>query len=251
MLKIVILGAGNVGTHLFHAIQNSSAGEVVQWYNRSIKSLEPFKNETSITDDLSLIQAADLCIISVADDSLQRISETLSFFDGIVVHTAGSVPMEILNKHPKHGVFYPLQTFSKQRKINFKTVPLCIEANSTKTLALLRTFAQGLCGPIHEIDSTQRRALHIAAVFVNNFTNHLYAKGEVICQEYNIPFSILKPLIAETAAKIEALSPTLAQTGPALRQDIKTIDQHLKQLSDKTSQELYHSLTKSIQNHYE
>ena len=157
----------------------------------------------------------------------------------------------MLKTHKNHGVFYPLQTFSTQKSVDFANIPLCLEANKPEGLALLEQLAVKMGGPTHLIDSEQRKALHIAAVFVNNFTNHLYAIGESICQEHLVPFAVLQPLIAETADKIKSLSPLDAQTGPALRNDRNTLDNHLSLLTQEAQKKLYTSLTKSIQQLHE
>ena len=247
MIKVVLIGAGNVGFHLFQAIYKSEKAEVIQWFNRNKETIIPHSKDTSITDKLSELQSADIYLISVADTSIRDISIQLNAQDGIVAHTAGSVPVDVLKTHKNYGVFYPLQTFSKQKKIDFKQLPLCLEANNDSSYTSLELLAKTLNSPCYKIDSKQRKALHVAAVFVNNFTNHLYAIGEEICNEHNLPFSILEPLIAETASKVKTLSPKIAQTGPALRNDLITLENHLDMLTQKKHQELYNLLTKSIQ----
>ena len=145
--------------------------------------------------------------------------------------------------------FYPLQTFTKGKKVDFKKIPICIEAEQDNDLKILEQLAVLISEKTHLINSQQRKALHVAAVFVNNFVNHLYQIGSEICQENQIPFSILEALITETASKIERLSPKNAQTGPAKRNDKGTIDAHLDFLkSDVSKQEIYKLLTQSIQN---
>ena len=250
MIKVVLLGAGNVGTHLFRVLHQAKDISLIQWYNRSEKALEEGKNLTTTTTNLQHIVAADLYLIAVADAALQEVSQALEHRKGLIAHTAGSVPMNQLKKHNKHGVFYPLQSFSKQKQVDFNQIPLCLEANTPANLSLLKKVAHSLGGPIHFIDSTQRKALHIAAVFVNNFTNHLYTIGHNICQKEGMPFSILQPLIKETADKIAELSPMAAQTGPALRKDQKTITHHIEQLTSLNQKKLYESLTNSIQHYH-
>ena len=157
--------------------------------------------------------------------------------------------MELLAQHKNHGVFYPLQTFSKQKAVDFQQIPLCLEANTENNLALLKQVASALGGPIHFIDSSQRKALHIAAVFVNNFVNHLYTVGAQLCEEHQVPFSVLQPLIAETADKIKTLPPQQAQTGPAVRGDQLVLNEHLNQLTKSTQKELYSLISAAIQQH--
>ena len=248
MIKVVLLGAGNVGTHLFRALHKAENISLIQWYNRSAQSLEEGKGKVKTLSQLDeLVPEADLYLLSISDDNISELSSKLKSCKGIIAHTAGSVGMEALNPCKDHGVFYPLQTFSKQKKVDFEQVPLCLEANTKENFTLLKQVAIALGGPIHSIDSTQRKALHIAAVFVNNFVNHLYAVGEQLCQEHQVPFSVLQPLIAETADKIKSLSPKAAQTGPALREDQQVLKDHLSLLTKTTQKELYQLISTAIQ----
>ena len=246
MIKIVLLGAGNVGTHLHKVLQNKEDLQLIQWYNRSLSS-EKEPTTCPVTQDLNNIVEADLYLLSVSDSAIPTLSKALKNKNGLIVHTAGSVSMDVLNTHKNHGVFYPLQTFSKNKEVDFSQIPLCLEANKKENLDLLKRVAFAIGGPIHLIDSVQRKALHVAAVFVNNFTNHLYTIGENLCKEHNLPFSVLQPLIAETADKIKYLPPSLAQTGPAARGDQKVLADHLQHLTKKSHQELYQLISSSIQ----
>ena len=154
-----------------------------------------------------------------------------------------------LHSQGNKGVLYLLQSFSKNREIDFSSIPICIEAENKNDLELLRTLAYSLSNHIYEINSIQRKKLHVAAVFVNNFVNHLYHIGSEICAENNVPFEILHPLIIESAHKIKDLTPFESQTGPAKRKDEKIIKKHIT-LLDKNQQEIYKLLTKSIQSTY-
>ena len=247
MIKIVLLGAGNVGTHLCRALQNKEGLEIIQWYNRSLNSLEKELVPFAVTQNLNDIIEADLYIISVSDTAIPAISKALEGKNGLIAHTAGSIPMEVLGAHQNHGIFYPLQTFSKQKEVDYNQIPLCLEANQPENLNLLKKVAQSLGGPVHLIDSAQRKALHVAAVFVNNFTNHLYTIGEELCKAHKVPFSVLQPLIAETANKIKHLPPSAAQTGPAARGDQKILKDHLQYLTKESHQKLYQLISASIQ----
>jgi len=247
MIKIVLLGAGNVGTHLYRALQNKEGLQIVQWYNRSLNSLEKESTSCPTTQDLNEIVEADLYLLSVSDSVIPAISKALKNKNGLLAHTAGSVPMDALSAYNNHGVFYPLQTFSKNREVDFSQIPLCLEANKEENLNLLKRVAHAIGGPIHLIDSIQRKALHVAAVFVNNFTNHLYTIGEDLCKEHKVPFSVLQPLIAETADKIKHLSPSTTQTGPAIRGDQNIIEDHLHYLTKESHQKLYQLISASIQ----
>lgn len=229
MISILILGDGNVASHLYKAFSKVDTIVVAM------------KNSRNLTN----IPNADVTIIAVSDDAIAEVSSKIA--NSLVVHTSGSVAMTSLKSKDRKGVFYMLQTFSKDKIIEFSEVPFCLEAENEQDYALLATLAQSIGEKVYPVSSEQRKALHVAAVFVNNFTNHMYKTGSDICTEYKVPFAILEPLIKETAAKIESLSPAAAQTGPAIRKDQKTIKEHLA-LLNKQQQEIYTIVTKSIQN---
>ena len=249
MINVVLLGAGNVGTHLYRALRKAKNIKLVQWYNRSLEVLNEANDQVNITNDLKCIAEADLYLVAVSDSALPEISQAIGQRKGLIAHTAGSISMSELNDHENHGVFYPLQTFSKQRQLDFSQIPLCLEANNEENLVLLKKVASALGGPIHIVDSVQRKALHIAAVFVNNFVNHLYTIGNELCSEHQLPFTVLLPLIEETANKISSLTPREAQTGPAKRGDTKILNEHLKQLNNPKQKEIYTLLSAAIQQH--
>ena len=229
MISILIIGDGNVASHLYKAFSKVDAVLVTRIKSRN----------------LTVIPNADVTIIAVSDDAIAEVSSKI--LNSLVVHTSGSVAMTSLNNKGKKGVFYMLQTFSKNKSVDFSKVPFCLEAENKKDYILLELLANLIGKKIYAINSEQRKVLHIAAVFVNNFTNHMYKTGSDICAENNVPFAILEPLIKETAAKIETLSPAAAQTGPAIRKDQRTIKEHLA-LLNKQQQEIYTTITKSIQN---
>lgn len=250
MLSIVILGTGNVAKHLFDAFINQEDIEIVQVYGRRPVALEHFDDQVKVTTDLSQIENADFYIMALSDDAIASISKELEHKKGLVVHTSGSTGIKALENNIHPGVFYPLQTFSKGRKIDFKEIPICIEAFYEDDYKLLNQLALSISNKVFRIDSVQRKSLHIAAVFANNFTNHMYRISEEICQQNNVPFELLHPLIIETADKMQELSPFLAQTGPARRNDIGTIEKHLNQLKIKKHKKIYSLLSKSIQETY-
>ncbi|WP_411768523.1 Rossmann-like and DUF2520 domain-containing protein [Winogradskyella sp. A3E31] len=247
MISVVLLGAGNVASHLYNAFSTSKTIKVTQWYNRSIGSIKSFKNSVAITDNLKDLKDADIYILALSDSSISKVSQNLPFSGRFVVHTSGSVNIHDLDKKNTRGVFYPLQTFSKSAAIDFKNVPFCIESEDKSKLKLLKELAGSLGSPVYKINTEQRQTLHLSAVFVNNFTNQLYRIAHEISDSKSINFEILKPLISETANKVQELSPYMAQTGPAKRNDLKTIKRHLKQLEKEEHKELYKLLTKSIQ----
>ncbi|PWH82734.1 DUF2520 domain-containing protein [Algibacter marinivivus] len=246
MISVVLLGAGNVATHLFKGFDKTSEVSVIQWYNRSIHAIKPYANSVDITDDLNDLKDADIYILAVSDDVISEVSKNLPFDDKLVVHTSGSVSVYDLDMKHKRGVLYPLQSFSKSAEMDFANVPICIETIDKKSYPLLKKIAVSLGSPTKRINSDQRRVLHLAAVFVNNFTNQLYRIGHEITESEGAEFDLLKPLILETAKKIQEMSPFKAQTGPAKRNDKKTIKKHLKQLENEQHKAIYELLTDSI-----
>ncbi len=247
MITVVLLGAGNVAHHLFKAFSAAENVQVKQWYNRSIRVLEPYKTTVAVTDDLSNIVEADIYVIAVSDDAIAELSSALPFEDRFVVHTSGSANIHDLDKKNRRGVFYPLQTFSKAVDLDFTQVPLCLETLHKSDYPVLKSLAESVSNTIKRVNSNQRAALHLAAVFVNNFTNQLFRVAHEITESESTEFDLLKPLIMETAKKVQELSPYLAQTGPAKRHDKKTIKRHLKQLENEHHKDIYKLLTASIQ----
>jgi predicted short-subunit dehydrogenase-like oxidoreductase (DUF2520 family) len=245
MNSVIILGSGNLATHLTKAFLKSKFVDLTQVYSRNIENITYLKDKTSITDNLNSLKEADIYIISISDDAISGFSKKLSLKGKLVVHTSGSVNMTALNGDFNKGVFYPLQTFTKGKKVKFKNIPICIETEDNSQLLKLEKLASAISKNVYIIDSKQREKLHLSAVFVNNFTNHLYSISDDICKENKVPFEILLPLIKETAKKVSAMYPSESQTGPAKRNDTKTIEHQLKQLSDN-QKEIYTVLTKSI-----
>lgn len=243
MTNVVIIGSGNVATHLIKAFNSNNKTNVIQLFNRKGISLEGIP----ATDNYNNLLPADLYLIAVSDDAIGEVSRNLPFKGRLVAHTSGSVALDELSPENRSGVFYPLQTFSENREVDFSEIPLCIEAEKEEDAVLLTNMANNISRQVYPVNSEQRRSLHLAAVFVNNFVNHLYAIGNTICREHELPFDLLKPLIAETARKIKTMSPEDAQTGPAKRNDQTTIQKHLARLNeDSLQKEIYKLLTKSI-----
>jgi predicted short-subunit dehydrogenase-like oxidoreductase (DUF2520 family) len=249
MIKIVIIGYGNVAQHLIKAFAKSDTVQVLQVFTRHKNNTALLPDSVQINNNINDLAEADLYIIAISDNAIVEVSSQLTFKNKLVVHTSGSLSIDELNDNNRKGVFYPLQTFSKSKDINFSEVPICLEAQNNDDNQLLETVAKSISNKVFNINSQQRKALHVSAVFVCNFVNHLYQIGNEICAENNIPFDILQPLIQETANKIISLSPTEAQTGPAKRNDTETINAHLNFLTDNNQKEIYKLLTKSIIDH--
>lgn len=251
MISIVILGTGNVAKHLHEAFSTSDQVKILQVVGRTKEKLSVFSKHTEITSDFNAIKVADVYLIAVSDDAIGEVSKKLTSKNGLVVHTSGSCALDVLSTNQRKGVFYPLQSFTKGKKVNFKEIPICLEATQKNDLLLLEQLAHLISEKVFNISSEQRKSIHLAAVFVNNFTNHLYHIGNDICTNKNIPFELLHPLIKETADKISTLTPHEAQTGPARRGDLITVNNQLGLLENKTHKEIYSLLSKSIQKDYE
>ncbi len=247
MISVTLLGAGNVASHLFKAFNATNAVSITQWYNRNLEKIAIAKSQVEVIDDLAALQPADVYILAVSDDAVAELSAAIPFDNALVVHTSGSVNIHDLDRKHRRGVFYPLQTFSKSSDLDFKTVPICVETEDKKDYPILKALALALGSPVKKVNSDQRSVLHLAAVFVNNFTNQLYRVAHEITESEAAEFDMLKPLILETARKVQDVSPYMAQTGPAKRNDTKTIKKHLKNLKQDQHQEIYKLLTQSIQ----
>ena len=187
-------------------------------------------------------------LIAVLTDVVQQLVQGRE--EQFFAHTAGSMPLELFQGPAHHyGVFYPMQSFSKERRINFSEVPVFLEASDVQTLTLLKTLSATLTPHIYELSTDERRYLHLAAVFACNFANHCYALSAEILQQHGLPFNVMLPLIDETARKVHYLSPLEAQTGPAIRYDLNVINKQQQLLDDPAMKELYERLSKSIYQH--
>ena len=248
-MKVVVIGAGNVATHLSLSIQKTSAS-IIQIYSRSEESACTLANrlETQWTiQSHKITPKADLYLFAVKDDALPDLISQIPENQGLWVHTAGSVPMDIFKGYALHyGVLYPLQTFSTGREVDLRTVPLFVEACTPDDEQLLVAFASKLSDNIQTLPSEKRKHVHLAAVFACNFSNHLYALAYKLLEEQNIPPDVLRPLIHETASKIMTLSPLQAQTGPAVRYDLNVINRQIELLTDPAMKELYQLFSQNI-----
>ncbi|WP_318308216.1 Rossmann-like and DUF2520 domain-containing protein [Flagellimonas crocea] len=245
MLKIVILGTGNLAMHLFNAFDKAENVTVAQVVGRNLEDLQQFSGLSPISNDFVSIADADVYLIAVKDDAIAEVSKYLSSKKGIVAHTSGAVGLNAVQSDNR-GVFYPLQTFTKGKTVNFAHIPICIESEEKESLETLRLLAESISENTHHIDSEQRKKLHLAAVFVNNFTNYLYSIGEEFCLDEGLSFDLLKPLIMETAEKIQRMSPKDAQTGPARRNDTESMERHLELLQKQEHIALYKLLSQAI-----
>ena len=239
-----------MATHLAAAFKN--AGHViVQVYSRDMQNaaLLAYHVKAEAIDDLqSLNSDTDLFIIAVKDDAIGPIAEKLALHHKLMVHTSGATDLYTLLAFSDNvGVFYPLQTFSKTKEVNFRDVPLCIESKEESITKILEQLAQTISNKVFRIDSAKRKALHLAAVFACNFPNYLYAIAQQIIAQQGLDFDMLRPLILETAEKVQQNFPAQVQTGPAIRNDEITMDKHLHLLQNEPElQQLYTLLSQGI-----
>jgi len=232
--RTVIIGAGNVAWHLGHVLLKKGI-EVVQVYNRSPehgRSLaHSLKAEYIDTAD-KIVNDADLYVMAISDDAIGSLAGKLAVSEcGMLVHTAGGVEMDVLSGiNESYGVLYPLQTFTRERPVDFSRIPLLIEANSPKNLGKLKQLALLLSHRVYEVSSEDRLILHLAAVIASNFSNHMMACAGEILKDSKMPLEILEPLMLETIAKAFDVTPLKAQTGPAVRGNFKLIEKHMAML---------------------
>ena len=247
--SVTLIGAGNLAVQLGKTLHRKGI-DVLQVYSRTAGSAQGLASiiDAGWTTDLQKVDlSADLIIISVKDDAIESVLNQIFRTDKPIVHTSGSITMNLLGKYASsYGVFYPLQTFSKMRNIDFTDIPICLEASSNAVMLELKTFAAKLSRNIEEVTTEKRRFLHLAAVFACNFVNHCYFLGEQVLEKENLPFDLLKPLIRETAEKVADMSPFDAQTGPAKRYDLSIIEKHFKLLNDNDVAKIYQIMTESI-----
>lgn len=248
MVKITIIGGGNVAHHLIEQVQLTGGLQLVQAWVRNPYELSMRFPELNVTSDFSLLEEADVYVLAVSDDAIATVSTQLPFANKLVVHVSGTQPLTLLSDTNRRGVWYPLQSFSKEKKIELSGVPFCLETENEVDLEILTKLTVLLGAKVYELDSEQRKALHVAAVFCNNFVNQMYHLADSICEQHNLPFDILKPLILATAKKVENSKPIEVQTGPAVRNDQNTIKNQEEFLKENPQlKQLYKLITHSIQ----
>lgn len=251
-LPIAFIGAGNLAVNLAQALHRKGFN-IVQIYSRTEESARSLAEKVGAGWTINLDDVtteASLYIVSLKDSVFtELLTQIVKDKDGaLLVHTAGSIPMRIWeDSTARYGVLYPMQTFSKQREVDFKEIPFFIEAARKEDAKLLKSIASALSDKVFEADSLQRKSLHLAAVFACNFTNHMYVLTADLLKKYNLPFEVMLPLIDETARKVHELPPLQAQTGPAVRYDTNVMDGHLDMLADDpVMQEIYQILSENI-----
>lgn len=248
--RFVFIGAGNLATRLSTVLKEKGFS-IEQVYNRSEKSAKSLaeKLRTNYTNSpKEILKDADIYFVALKDSAFEEVLPQINFKNKLLVHGSGSMPLSCLEKYSQNiGVFYPLQTFSIDREVDFSEIPVFIEANSAENEKKLIQIAEKISGRVSVLNSEKRLNLHISAVFACNFVNHFYTIAAEVLKSQEIPFEVLKPLIIETADKVQELEPLLAQTGPAVRFDENVISKHLETLQTYPEfQKLYRLVSESI-----
>lgn len=249
-MNITIIGSGNVATHMAAAFKNAGH-RILQVYSRNMQhaALLAYHVGAEAIDNLDNINPdTGLFVVSVKDDAIATVVKALSAHKKLIVHTSGSTDLNsLLTLTPNAGVFYPLQTFSKIREVDFRSVPLCLEGADDQILADLKQLAFTISNNVYTVNSAQRKILHLAAVFACNFPNYLYGVAQELLAQNQMEFSMLRPLILETAQKVLEQEPRSVQTGPAVRNDEGTMATHMQMLGDMPMlQEVYTLLSQGI-----
>lgn len=249
-MQITIVGSGNVAIQLGLAFKEAGH-KIVAVIGRNAVSVKRAAQifKAPFATDFKKIPPSDFIIVAVADSGIASVIKKIRAFNGVILHTSGSISIDVFKtKFKKYGVIYPVQTISANDYINFQSVPFCIEASDKSSLTKIKKLASGISDNVQVMSSQKRKILHLSAVIANNFSNHLFALAESVLIKHKISFNLLKPLIEKTAQKINTVSPSKAQTGPAKRGDNQVIREHLRLLSyNKSLKQIYTLLSKSIE----
>ena len=248
-MQIVLIGSGNVAFHLAKAFTEAQI-PISQIFGRNTTELQKISEQFSIPFSTETLVDADLYIISVSDSSIAEVSALIKNENALVAHTSGSVSREALNGNYRKSVFYPLQTFSKSKNLDYSKIPFFIDAENENDEEILKNLASKISKNVMLANDEKRKYIHLTAVFACNFVNHLYARAKEISDSQGIPFDYFLPLIDETTQKIHELEPKLAQTGPAIRNDEKVLKLHESLLTDEEKLKIYKTLNESIKKMY-
>ena len=248
-MQIVLIGSGNVAFHLAKAFTEAQI-PISQIFGRNTTELQKISEQFSIPFSTETLADADLYIISVSDSSIAEVSSLIQNENALVAHTSGSVSREALNGNYRKSVFYPLQTFSKSKNLDYSKIPFFIDAENENDEEILKNLASKISKNVMLANDEKRKYIHLTAVFACNFVNHLYARAKEISDSQGIPFDYFLPLIDETTQKIHELEPKLVQTGPAIRNDEKVLKLHESLLTDEEKLKIYKTLNESIKKMY-
>ena len=249
-MKIVILGSGNVAFHLAKAFYQNNI-PVAQVFGRNESDLKLISSEFKIPFSTQNLADADFYLIAVSDDSVEEISKKITRKNSLVAHTSGSLPVEILKGDYRKASFYPLQTFSKSKELNYSEIPFFLEAENNDDVEILKNLISKISNQIIVSTYEKRKYIHLTAVFACNFVNHLFARAKEISDSQEIPFHYFLPLIEETTQKILTIDPKSAQTGPAVRNDQRVLELHEELLNDPEKLKIYKTMNESIKKMYE
>jgi len=252
--SVCILGSGNVATHFAKSIKKAGL-ELFQIFNRTeskAKELAETVGCSYISDITRIYENAGLYLFAVSDSAISKVLKSRKWEGKVLAHTSGSIPSDIFKSYTdRFGAIYPLQSFTKEREIDFFKIPFFIEANSPDTLTSLKSFTRKLSGKVYEIDPARKAILHLAAVFASNFSNHMYSIAFELLKRNNLPFEYLGPLIEETMHKALKINPGNIQTGPAVRNDQEVIIRQIEMLANEPEwQKIYTFVSKSIQKYH-
>jgi len=251
-MRIFIIGSGNVATHLAQRIADVGF-QVVGVCSSTLEHAQQLAHKfgcSAFNQADKIPSDADVYLISISDDKIAGVAAQMPQVDGIVAHTAGSVDVTVLDRFANHGVLYPMQSFSKNRKIDVSQVPFFVEGSNQPATEKLLQLASALSGNVRQLASAERKLLHLSAVFASNFVNGMFAEAENVLQRCGLPFSLLKPLIDETVAKALEMGPVSAQTGPARRNDTGVMSMQQNMLDDENLRKLYSFASKRIADRY-
>ena len=249
-MKIVIIGSGNVAYHLAKAFTQNNI-EVSQIFGRNEVELNKISEELNIPYSTKDLDDADLYLISVSDSAVEQVSDLIRTEKALVAHTSGSLPIETLNGDYRKASFYPLQTFSKTKNLNYSKIPFFIEAENQIDEKSLFELASLISDNVETSDYEKRKYIHLTAVFACNFVNHLFARAKEISDSQDLDFNYFIPLIDETVEKIHHLEPKSAQTGPAVRGDKRVLKLHEELITDKEHLKIYQLMNESIKKMYQ
>jgi predicted short-subunit dehydrogenase-like oxidoreductase (DUF2520 family) len=250
LTRLALLGAGNVAHHLSKALRSNGA-EFTQVFNRDLsnaQSLAKTLGAEACDDPQDIRSDVDAYLVSLSDDAYAHVLERMGARERLIIHTSGNLGLDVLDAFSqKRGILYPFQSFSKNREIDLKEVPFFIDSNNSEDLNLLRDLGRRISTHVFQLSEEDKQHYHLAAVFANNFANHMFREAELICDRFNLDFKLLHALIRETSAKAVELGPDAAQTGPAIRFDESVLNRHFRELEiDIDAQKIYQIVSESI-----
>lgn len=248
MMQVIILGSGNMAFAILTSCLNTDV-EIVGIFSKTKENSIALSNNFNVKAYQSISEIptnADLYLLCINDDSINEVANNLPIVDGLVVHCSGLKPISELNKQINQAVFWPIESINKNSFSDFKNTPICIEANSEENYRIIEAFADRLSKNVNKISSAERQYLHLAATITNNFSNHLIALAKQELDFQHLDYTILKHLLTKAINNSFNFEPSKIQTGPAIRNDISTMQKHLSLLQNTHTKDLYELMSKSI-----